>query len=307
LVTGANGFIGRALVRYLADAGYAVRAAIRRQQAASSIAGIEFVQMPDLAGAVDWRPLLTGTDSVVHLAGIAHRGGVDDRAYERIIHRASAELAKACAEFKVRRLVYISSIGAQAGSAADAIITEREAPRPVTAYDKAKLNAEDAIQRSGCEYTILRPVLVYGSGVKGNMARLVRLADSPWPLPFGSFNNRRSLLAVENLIEAISFCLFAEAAKDQLFVVADRQAIGLAEMVSVLRLAAGRPPRLFRVPPSIFSLLLSRTSFRHFWNRLGRQLVVDPSKLISAGWQPRVETTMGLQAMMKTLHVQRNR
>ena len=297
LVTGANGFVGKALVRHLAKAGYVVRAAARSRQALPSGPAIEFAEIPDIAD-VDWRPLLDGVDAVVHLAAIAHRDGVVEASYDRTIRLATERLASACAQAEIKRLIYVSSIGAQTGSAADGVITEDSPPHPVSAYDRAKLQAESAVRVSGCAYTILRPVLVYGPGVKGNMDRLIRLSSSPWPLPFGCLHNKRSLLAVDNLNDAISFCLASDLARNEHFVVADEEPIAVAEMLVLMRCAIGRAPRVFSVPRSLLERLVKAASPR-LWDRIGRELVVNPGKLLAIGWRPPVNVRAGLKAMMR--------
>ena len=297
LVTGANGFVGKALVRHLAAAGYVVRAVVRSRQALPSSPAIEFAEIPDIAD-VDWRPLLDGVDAVVHLAAIAHRDGVIEASYDRTIRLATERLASACARVEIKRLIYVSSIGAQAGSAADGVIREDSPPHPASAYDRAKLQAESAVLVSGCAYTILRPVLVYGHDVKGNMDRLIRLSSSPWPLPFGSLHNMRSLLALDNLVDAISFCVESDLARNELFVVADEEPISVAEMLVLMRRAIGRAPRIFAVPRSLLERLVKAASPR-LWDRIGRELVVDSSKLLAIGWRPPVNVRAGLKAMMR--------
>lgn len=296
LVTGANGFIGTALVRHLAAAGYAVRAAARNRQATPSGPDIDFAEIPNLTD-VEWGPLLEDVDGVVHLAAIAHRDSIAEVAYDRTIRLATVRLASACEQLRINRLIYISSIGAQTGSAADEVITEDTPPQPVSAYDRAKLQAEEAVRASGCVYTILRPVLVYGPGVKGNMGRLVRLADSPWPLPFGCLHNKRSFLALDNLVDAISFCLASDQALNDLFVVADEESIAVAEMLALMRRAVGRTPRLFAVPRSLLARLVQSAGPR-LWDRIGRELIVNPAKLLAIGWRPPVNIRIGLKTMM---------
>ena len=127
-----------------------------------------------------------GIDAVVHLAGIAHAGpGVAEERYDRVNHRATAALAVAAHDAGVSRFVFVSSIRAQTGPAAERVVSERDTPRPTDAYGRSKLAAERAVAASGVPFTILRPVLVYGPGVKGNLRALMRLAALPIPLPFG--------------------------------------------------------------------------------------------------------------------------
>lgn len=302
LVTGASGFVGTALVPQLAAAGWQVRAAARNIAALPRGERVEPALLPDLTGPVDWAPLLAGVSHVVHLAGIAHRGGTDVGVYDRAIRVATASLAAACRQQNVSRLVYISSIGAQTGSAADHAVREEDFPCPVTPYDRAKLATEAEVRDAGIPHAILRPSLVYGPGVKGNMALLMRLARSPWPLPFGCFDNRRSLLALDNLNDAIGFCLDADVARDQLYVVADQTPVSLAEMIVTLRQAIGRSARLVGVSPALARSILLMLGRRAMWDRIGGSLVVDPGKLMRAGWRPRIATADGLRAMMRATY-----
>ena len=194
-------------------------------------------QLPDLQGEIDWAPIIAGVDIVVHLAAIAHRSDIDSEDYARANRLATASLARACQHQKIRRLIFMSSIGAQAGSAADHIVTKSDKPSPVTAYDRAKLAAEDEIRNSGVPFTILRPVVAYGPGAKANIALMTRIAALPVPLPFGSFHNRRSLVSIDNLAQAVVFCVDNPATENQTFIVADREPITFAEMLAALRTA----------------------------------------------------------------------
>ena len=202
--------------------------------------------MPDLEQEVNWSRLVADIDIVVHLAAIAHRGEAGAGDDLRVNHAAAAGLAECCRRHAVKRLIFMSSIGVQTGSAADHVVTENDEPRPVTGYDRAKFAAEEDIRRSGVPFTILRPVIVYGPGAKANIALLTRIAALPLPLPFGAFRNRRSLVAIENLVRAISLCLDSPQTLNETFIVSDPQPITLAEMFAALREGAGDPRCLFR-------------------------------------------------------------
>lgn len=297
LVTGASGFVGRALVNELAEEGRSVRAAMR-QPADVFPRSVEVVAVSDLTRPVEWRALLKGVDTVVHLAGIAHAGpGIPENAYDRVNRLATAELATAASAMGLRRLVFISSIRAQNGPVSPRVLTETDPPQPIDAYGRSKLAAEEAIRASNVSYTILRPTLIYGDGVKGNLASLMQLAQSPWPLPFGLFRNRRSLLARQNLVSAIRLALDAPATANQTYVVADPRPVTLAEIVTALRRGEGRSSGLLPVPPFLFGAALRATGRGEMWDRIGGTLVADPGKLLAAGWKPAVETLDGLAAM----------
>ncbi len=300
LVTGASGFIGRTLVAELASSGHSVRAAMR-QPADIFPRSVEVVAVSDLTRPVEWRPLLKGAESVVHLAGIAHTGpGATDEAYDRINRLATAELAGAAKAIGIHHLVFISSIRSQSGPSSEKILREGDPPNPTDAYGRSKLAAEDAVRASGVPFTILRPVLIYGPGVRGNLARLIELAREPWPLPLGLCRNRRSLLARQNLIGAIHFTLEQPVAKGETYIVADPTALTLAEMISAMRRGQGRRPGLLPIPPALVALGAHVIGRAEEWRRLGGNHVADPGKLLHAGWQPAIDTDAGLAALMRT-------
>lgn len=305
LVTGSSGFIGSALTTALTEAGHSVRAASRRPHGTASPPRVEWVQLPDLEQEVNWAPLLENVDIVIHLAAIAHRSHVDSGEYARANRLATASLVRACHGYPIKRLIFMSSIGAQAGSASDHVVTELDKPRPITAYDRAKLAAEEEIRKSDVPFTILRPVIVYGPGAKANIALMMRIAASPLPLPFGAFKNRRSLVAIDNLVHAVIFCLDSPKTLNQTFIVCDREPITLAEMLATLREAVGRPPNLISVPPLAVRAIIIASGRTSLWDRIGRELVASSADLVKAGWSPRIETKAGLRAMMAatmTLH-----
>jgi nucleoside-diphosphate-sugar epimerase len=298
LITGASGFIGAPVTAALAEAGYQVQAAVRDRRRRTLPAGVEIALLPDLAGAIDWAPLVAGMDAVVHLAGIAHVGPeIPDAIYDRVNHLATAALAAAAERAGVRKFVFMSSTRAQAGAGSDTPLTESAEPHPTDAYGRSKLAAEVAVRASGLPYTILRPALVYGPNPKGNLASLMRLAALPIPLPFGAFSNRRSLLAIDNLIAAARFALQDPRAANETFLVADPSAISVAELVALLRSGAGRRPSLIPVPPALFSGALALIGKRDMAERLSGTLIAEPAKLLAAGWRPVTGTRTAVAAM----------
>jgi UDP-glucose 4-epimerase len=301
LVTGASGFIGRALVTELSNSGQSVRAAIR-QPADVLPRSVEVVAVSDLTRPVEWRALLKGVETVVHLAGIAHTGPeTSESAYDRVNRLATAELASAARAIGIRHLIFMSSIRAQSGPSSPETLHETDPPHPTDAYGRSKLAAEDAVRAAGVPYTILRPVLIYGPGVKGNLERLIRLAQTPWPLPFGLCRNRRSLLARQNLIAAIQLALESPSAKGETYIVADPMPLTLAEIMTALRAGEQRSPRLLPVPPAFMSLTLGVMGRAEEWRRLGGTLVADPAKLLRAGWKPAIDTRAGLAALARSV------
>jgi nucleoside-diphosphate-sugar epimerase len=299
LVTGASGFIGASVVRALAKEGFRVRAASRVPTAVRLRDGVESVALPDLRGPVDWTPLLEGVSHVVHLAGIAHSPGtLADDIYVRVNAAAAGELAVA-ARGRVGRLVLISSVRAQAGLSSDHVITESDRPEPTEAYGRSKLEAERLVAASGVPFTVLRPAVVYGRGIKGNIASLATLARTPIPLPFAGLDNRRSLLALENLAAAISLVLTSERAIGETFLVADDEPISVGTMVAAMREGLGRPPGLVRVPAGAVKRLMASFGKEAEWERLTGSFVIDAGKLRGIGWRATMKTPEGLARMMR--------
>jgi nucleoside-diphosphate-sugar epimerase len=298
LVTGASGFVGRGLVAALADAGTPVRAATRNPASLPTARGVEAVAVPDFTQPIDWEPLLAGVDAVVHLAGIAHVGArIDADLYDRVNHRATAELAAASVRANVPRFILVSSVRAQCGPASPRVLRESDEPQPTEAYGRSKLEAEAAVRACPLAWTILRPVVVYGPGVKGNLASLMRLARLPLPLPFAAFTSKRSLIGLDNLIGAVRFVLEQPATAGETYLVAEPEPVSLAEIVAALRAGAGRRPGLLPVPQAWLEAGLRLAGRGDLWERLAGALVVDTSKLIAAGWSPDRDTKAGLARM----------
>jgi nucleoside-diphosphate-sugar epimerase len=260
---------------------------------------VDVMQHGDLTQPVDWRSLLAGIEQVVHLAGIAHAGrGVAAAAYDLVNRQATAQLAIAAAQAGIGRFIFISSIRAQNGPTADHALTERDPPVPTDHYGRSKLAAEQAVRSAGVPFTILRPVVLYGPGVKGNFAMLARAAASPLPLPVKDFVNRRSMLDIDNFISALTFVLSAPAAIGETYVVADPgMALRLADVIATLRLANGRRPLILSMSTEYVEILLRMLRRADVWNRIGGNLRVNPAKLMTAGWRPLHDTRAGLTAL----------
>src|SRR6202521_1243795 len=244
---GATGFIGQYLLRELPKRGYRLRVLLRRPASVPALTGSAVIG--DLARPQNMAAALEGVDGVIHSAGIAHAmSGVPEDDYRVLNPEATIGLARAARRGGARRFVFLSSIRAQTGPTADAVLTEDVAPNPTDAYGKSKLAAERGLAELDLDWVALRPVLVYGPGVKGNMAQLMRLAHSPYPLPLGGLKAQRSLLSLDNLLEAIDTVLAAPAPLRRPLIVADPQPLTVAQMIAAMRQGLGRMPRVFSVP-----------------------------------------------------------
>ncbi len=278
LVTGADGFLGRYLVSGLS--GHTLICASRRP-----MPGVEWRQLGDLRGAVDWDDLLRGVEAVVHLANIAHQQASEDD-FERVNHQATASLCAAARRCDVKHVVYVSSIYAQVGHTSPTVVTEADQPAPVNAYGRSKLATERAVAQSGAAFTILRPVLVLGAGAKGNAATLERLAGLPLPLPLGSIAAKRSFLSAENFASGVAKVLTEPRAVGETYIMADPDARTVGEVVAQMRAAQGRRANIFSLPVGSLKAGLAMLGAGGIWEKIGVPLVASPKKLMALGWPP---------------------
>jgi nucleoside-diphosphate-sugar epimerase len=297
-LTGGTGFIGRYLVRELSQRGYRLRVLLRRPsvlppECASAVVG-------DLARPQNMAAALASADAVIHSAGVAHgMSGLPEDDHRALNTEATIGLARAAQRAGVRRFVFLSSIRAQSGPTAPDVLTEDSEPRPTDAYGRSKLAAEQGLAQLELDWIALRPVLVYGPGVKGNMARLIALARSPWPLPLASLEARRSLLSLDNLVAAIVFLLANPAPLRRPLIVADPGALTIPEMIAAMRRGLGRRPDLFRVPTPVLGMALRALGHREVYERLAGPLVADAAALGRLGWAAPVTTASGLEQLMR--------
>jgi nucleoside-diphosphate-sugar epimerase len=296
LVTGASGFVGQALLRTLAEDGHLVRAMRRRNLQFRVPARVDAIHYADFSKTPEWEPILEGIDKIIHLAGVAHLGrGMPVQHYDTVNRLATLRLAEAAARANIERFVYVSSIRAQSGAFSDHILTEADAPTPTDAYGRSKLAAENAVMSAGIPFTIVRPVVIYGPGMRGNMSWFIRAVGSSCPLPFKSFTNRRSFLGLQNLISALKFVMSAPTTAGQTYIIADPgPALPMYELVTEVRRMIGRSLRLIPLPPSSAEFVFRITGRRDLWERLGANLEANPTKLIGAGWTPVHDTITGL-------------
>jgi UDP-glucose 4-epimerase len=297
-LTGATGFIGQWLLKQLPKRGYRLRVLLRRPSAvpidaASAVVG-------DLARPVNMAAALADVDAVIHSAGLAHAmSGVPEDDYRMLNTQATIGLARAAQRAGARRFVFLSSIRAQSGPTAEGVLTEDLAPAPTDAYGRSKLAAEQGLAELDLDWVALRLVLVYGTGVKGNMAQLVRFARSPYPLPLRLLEARRSLLSLDNLAAAVDAALAAPGPLRRPLIVADREALTLPEMIAAMRRGLGRRPGLLPVPPRLLEAGLRAAGRQEIYDRLAGALVASPAALAQLGWTPPVTTQDGLAALAR--------
>lgn len=304
LVTGANGFVGTALCRYLEKTGAGVRGALRRlDQLQSQVDGVQYVQVGEIGPATDWAATLEGIEVVVHLAARVHvmtEHASDPLAEFRAVNTAGTErLARLAADKGVRRFVYLSSIKVNGEATNGSAFSDGDVPHPQDPYAISKWETEQALHRisakTGMEVVIIRPPLVYGPGVGGNFLRLMLLVRRGLPLPLASIANRRSLIYLENLADAIALCINHPKAAGETFLVSDGKDLSTSELITRLSRECGISCRLLPFPPAGLRLLGKLVGKAAEVARLLDSLQIDSSRIRKQlGWTPPYSVDQGL-------------
>jgi len=292
LVTGASGFVGRAVLPRLVEAGHDVVAAVRTPPAFEQ-PGVTWHPIGDL-GSADWTPALAGVDAVLHLAARVHvmNDTVADplAAFRAVNVIATERLAEAAAAAGVRRFVFVSSIKAMLDHGSDRAVTADDAPVPTTPYGVSKLEAERSVARIAAtgdmEFVTFRPPLIYGPGVKGNFLSLMRACERGIPLPLGAIRNRRSIVFLENFADALMTSLDHPAVAGGTYLVHD-DVLSVTQLVTEIGRALGKPPRLVPLPAPVAALLRRVPYIAPRVERLTESLHVDDRPFREdASWTP---------------------
>lgn len=306
LVTGATGFVGSAVVDRLRDdlETLAIHIAVRRSRSASASKVSEHV-IDDLGPSTDWSCALQGVDAVVHCAARVHvmQDGAADplTQFRRINVQGTLRLAQQAADSGVRRFVFLSSVKVNGeATSRSAPFTADADPAPLDPYGISKNEAEQGLRsiasRTGMEVVMIRPPLVYGPGVKANFASMMHWLRKGVPLPLGAINNRRSFVALGNLVDLIHLCLEHPAAANQTFLVSDDEDVSTSDLLRRMAIALGRPARLIPVPPKILEMTAALLGRKGVSQRLCGYLQVDVAKTKSLlGWKPPLTFDQGLE------------
>ncbi|MHC8378101.1 UDP-glucose 4-epimerase family protein [Pseudomonas sp. MDT1-16] len=298
LVTGGSGFVGRALITQLALIPGSTVIAPVRNVVTNFPDGVRSIPFTNLDAVFNWNDALKGVDVVVHSAARVHvmnDVSADPLiAFRKVNVDGTLNLARQAAAAGVRRLIYISSIKVNgAGATGGEAYTADDTPAPVDPYGISKLEAELALQAlaisSGMEVVIIRPVLVYGPGVKANFLSMMRWLYRGVPLPFGAVHNHRSLVAIDNLVDFIVTCSDHPAAANQVFLVSDGEDVSTTQLLRKLAGALGKPAVLLPIPAWLMSGAAALLGRRALSDRILGSLQVDISKNRQLlGWTPPV-------------------
>ena len=308
LVTGASGFVGKALCGNLLHRGVRIVTTCRKQPTGPEFERdqFEWIATGDIGPCTDWSPALTGIEVVFHLAArvhVMHENSNNPLAEFRLVNTAGTEhLARSAAASGVKRLVYVSSIKVNGEETHDGEkFSETDATASQDAYAVSKWEAEQALyrvaQETGLEVVIVRPPLVYGPGVKGNFISLLAAIDRGIPLPLAGANNLRSLLYVGNLVDALIACATHHAAAGQTYLVSDGEDVSTAMLVEKIAHALGRKSRTFYFPPDILRAVAAVLGRAEQVDRLFGSLRVSDEKIRSElAWVPPYTLEQGLRA-----------
>lgn len=312
LITGASGFVGSAVLQHLQDINASVRPVLRSTASASREISYaeETMLVPTLDANTNWSAALVGVETIVHCAARVHviHDEVEDplTEYRRINVEGTLNLARRAVTAGVRRFIFISSIKVNGESTQPGRpFNAEDVPAPEDAYGISKAEAEAGLQQlaheTRMELVIIRPVLVYGPGVKGNFASLLRWLQCGLPLPLGSIkNNRRSLLALDNLVDLIRICINHPRAAGQTFLVSDDEDLSTIDLLQRMSQVIGYPTRLLPVPLAALRLAARVLGKSNMVERLIGSLQVDITKTRDLlGWRPLLTVDEGLRRLMQ--------
>ena len=304
LVTGASGFVGQRLTYRLEESGRPVRAAFRRLGFAPESIKVKSIFTGELTPEFCWRAALLEVDTIVHLAArvhVMHETATDALAeFRRVNVLGTLQLARQAADLGVRRFVFVSSVKVNGEvTQLGRPFRADDRPAPIDAYGVSKLEAEQALldlaKTTGLEVVIIRPVLIYGPGVKANFLKMMQWLYRGMPLPFGLINNQRSLVGLDNMLSLITTCMDHPAAKNQVFLVSDGEDLSTPELLRRTAKALGKNARLLPVSTSVLAVAAGVFGKRDFAQRLCGSLQVDINKTRELlGWAPPQSVDEGL-------------
>lgn len=310
LITGATGFVGRALLsKLLASSSLGRPHLVLRSDPSNCFESIKYSVVGNISSQTDWQDILHGVDIVVHLAARVHvMADTSDSplmAYRDVNVGGTLELLRQSARAGVKRFIFLSSIKVNGEETVNGNkFSEDSAPNPIDPYGISKFEAEEGIKDFckgvGMEYVIIRPPLMYGPGVKANYRKLLEVIYRGIPLPFACIHNRRSMLAVGNLVDFLSVALTHPRAANQTFLLSDGEDLSSKELVEKISLAMAKRLKLIPVPVSILKLIGVLLGRSQAVSRLLGSLQIDSSKAREyLNWTPPLTTQEGIDVTVK--------
>jgi len=300
LVTGASGFVGRCLCVNLTKRGHVVTASVRSTNTPLIEKSKYSVVVGDLGPDTDWTHALAGQDAVIHLAARAHVmneiSSDPEALYRRENVQGTEQLIQQMSEHKVSRLLFMSSVKVNGEQTMGQPFTEAMPPQPEDAYGRTKYQTEVIVSNTpNLKSTIIRSPLVYGPGVKGNFLKLMQLSEYSLPLPIGMIKNKRSLIFLDNLVDAIIHTLENNSSIGQTYLVSDKGYVSTPELFRAVGNALNNPTRLIPFPVCLLRLAGVLFGKSRAINRLAGSLYVNCTKIHKElGWKPPFSLQQGL-------------
>lgn len=298
LLTGATGFIGSAIYKECLLRGFSVRPVVRgvNKNLYRSCFAID-----DFNSNVDWSPALDGVDTIIHCAAQAHRNNNSSSLYEVNFH-ATVALARKAAMKDVKRFIYISSIGVNGNQTFDNPFTPNDDFNPRDEYSISKCKAEQGLaeisKKTGLELVIVRPPLVYGPNAPGNFGRLVSAIRSGRYLPFGAVNNKRTLVALDNLVSLIVTCIYHPRAKGEIFLAGDSEDISTTDLLRRIGGSIGKPAKLVPIPVDLMRVSAKILGKTELFEKICGNLQLDINKNRELlGWEPPISLDEGFRRL----------
>ncbi len=295
MITGATGFIGEKVVEHLLKLGHEVRACSRTLDTRKP-SGFDLFKIDNLSENTKWNDALNGIDVVIHTAARVHI--MDDSAAEpltefrKVNTKGTLALAEQAAEYGVKRFIFISSVKVSGEETEFAkLFKENDEFIPSDPYGLSKYEAEQGLiklaKETDMEVIIIRPPLVYGPSVKANFATMMSWVNKRIPLPFGAVQNKRSFVAIENLVSFIIHCMQHPKAANEVFLISDGEDVSTTELLRKVATAFGKKPLLLSVPVRLMTWVAKLLGKQDVANRLFGSLQVDSSKAHQLlGWEP---------------------
>ena len=319
LITGASGFIGQSFIKHSSKLKIPIRGIVRSNSPLFLDKEIEYDFVGDINHKTNWKASLINIDCIIHCAGIAHIINTKKnnllKIYQSTNVNGTIQLAEQAANYKVRRLIFLSSIKVNGENTTNdhiskflnekkSIFSHKDLANPEDAYGKSKLEAEKALweisSRTGLEVVVLRLPLVYGYGAKGNLERLIKLVRSGIPLPLSLVKNQRSMIGIDNLVDLLIRCIDHPGASGKTFLASDGEDLSTPELIKFIASSMGRRANLFPFPISVLKFLGSVFGKSEEINRLVGSLRIDNSytkKILN--WTPPISVEEGIRRMVQ--------
>jgi len=307
LITGATGFVGRAVIAALRQGGHTLSGTTRQSDLGQGPEGIPLYRVGELGPKLDWSTAVAGAEVVVHLAARVHimkeraskASGIHLMAHLATNAEGTMRLAEAAAKAGVRRFVFMSTAKVMGEETKSRPFIEADTPVPEDAYSVSKFEAEQVLAEiaaeTGMEVTVLRPPLVYGPHVKGNFLSLLKLSQRALPLPIAAINNTRSLISVGNLASAVAVAAVHPNAAGETFLVSDGEDVSTPELFRRTAAALGQRSRQFSLPVPLLQLSGWALGRGDTVRRLTQSLELDSGKIGRLlDWTPKESLDQGL-------------